>query len=80
MRGSWKFGAAAAVAIAAVVAGLKLHAVAGRGRELSFTLIAGFAAGVVFQRSRFCFASAFRDLFQKRERRVLLGLIAALAV
>jgi len=75
-----RFGAAAAVAIAAVVAGLVLHAVAGRGRELSFTLIAGFAAGIVFQRSQFCFASAFRDLFHKRERRVLLGLITALAV
>lgn len=80
MRGTWRFGAASAVAIAAVVAGLKLHAVPGRGRELSFTLLAGFAAGFVFQRSRFCFASAFRDLFQKRERRVLLGLLAALAV
>jgi len=76
----WRFVAAGAVAMAAVVTGLKLHAVAGRGRELSFTLIAGFAAGFVFQRSRFCFASAFRDLFQKRERSVLLGLLAALAV
>lgn len=60
--------------------GLKLHAVAGRGRELSFTLLAGFAAGFVFQRSQFCFASAFRDFFRHRERRVLIGLIAALVV
>ncbi|HTF56436.1 MAG TPA: YeeE/YedE family protein [Planctomycetota bacterium] len=75
-----RFWAAFAIVIAAVLVGLRLHAFPGRGRELSFTLLAGFAAGFVFQRSRFCFASAFRDLFQKRERRVLLGLLAALAV
>jgi len=34
----------------------------------------------VLQRSRFCFASAFRDLFLVKERRVALGLLAALAV
>ena len=66
--------------MAAMVAGLELHAVAGRGRELSFTLLAGLAAGFVFQRSQFCFASAFRDFFRHRERRVLVGLITALAV
>lgn len=78
--GAWRFWAAGVVAIAAVVAGLKLHAVAGRGRELSFTLLAGLAAGIVFQRSQFCFASAFRDIFRHRDRRVLAGLITTLAV
>jgi uncharacterized membrane protein YedE/YeeE len=78
--GVWRFWVAAGAAMAAVVVGLKLHAVEGRGRELSFTLILGLAAGAVFQRSQFCFASAFRDLFRSRERRVLLGLITALAV
>ena len=38
------------------------------------------AFGVVLQRSRFCFASAFRDLFLLRDRRGLLGVLAALAV
>jgi hypothetical protein len=75
-----RFWVAGALAFAAVVAGLMLHGVAGRGRELSFTLIAGLAAGIVFQRSQFCFAAAFRDLYRKRDRRVLLGLASALAV
>ncbi len=51
-----------------------------RGRDASFALLAGAAFGVVLQRSRFCFASAFRDLFLSREPRVALGLLAALAV
>jgi len=51
-----------------------------RGRDASFALLSGAAFGVVLQRSRFCFASAFRDLFVAKERRVALGLLAALAV
>ena len=51
-----------------------------RGRDASFALLAGAAFGVALQRSRFCFASAFRDLFVAKERRVALGLLAALAV
>src|SRR5262245_7581903 len=78
--GSWRFWAAGVVAVAAIVAGLKLHADESRGRELSFTLLAGLAAGMVFHRSQFCFASAFRDIFRHRDRRVMAGLITALAV
>jgi uncharacterized membrane protein YedE/YeeE len=51
-----------------------------RDRERSFTLLAGAVFGIVLQRSRFCFASAFRDLFLLRDRRVALGVLAALAV
>ena len=78
--GAWRYWVAVGALIASAFIGLKLHAVEGRGRELSFTLILGLAAGLVFQRSQFCFASAFRDLYLRRERRVLLGLITALAV
>lgn len=51
-----------------------------RGRDASFALLTGAAFGAILQRSRFCFASAFRDLFVAKERRVALGLLAALAV
>jgi len=52
----------------------------GQGRDRTVALLFGFAFGVILQRSRFCFASGFRDVFLLRDRRVILGLIAALAV
>jgi len=73
-----RFGVAAALAIGLVVAAALLHG--NRGREASFSVLAGFAFGLLLQRSRFCFASAFRDLFLLRDRRVMLGVLAALAV
>lgn len=73
-----RFGAAAALAIGLVVGAVLLHE--RRGREASFSILAGFAFGLILQRSRFCFASAFRDVFLLRDRRMLLGVLAALAV
>jgi hypothetical protein len=40
----------------------------------------GLAFGIVLQRSRFCFASGFRDLFLFGEGRVLKGIIIGMAV
>ena len=40
----------------------------------------GLAFGLVLQRSRFCFASAFRDLYLLGDGRVLKGIIAGMAV
>ncbi|HYL79179.1 MAG TPA: YeeE/YedE family protein [Candidatus Acidoferrum sp.] len=40
----------------------------------------GIAFGIVLQRSRFCFASGFRDLFLFGEGRVLKGIIIGMAV
>lgn len=40
----------------------------------------GLAYGVVVQRSRFCFTSAFRDLFLLRDGRLARGVILGLAV
>lgn len=40
----------------------------------------GMAFGFVLQRSRFCFTSAFRDLFLLRDGRVMKGVIAGMAV
>ncbi len=68
-----RLGAAAVVAAALLV----LAATADPQRAL--TILAGAAFGFVLQRSRFCFASAFRDLFLLRDRRTALGLLAALA-
>jgi len=80
MTGPWRYWVASGLFVGAIILGLQLHKDPARGRELSFTLIAGFAAGLAFQRTQFCFASAFRDFFRERERRVLIGLIIALAV
>lgn len=43
-------------------------------------MLCGFAFGALLQRSRLCFAAAFRDLFLAKERRAAVGLLAALAV
>ncbi len=40
----------------------------------------GLSFGFILQRSRFCFASAFRDLFILRDGRVMKGILAGLAV
>ncbi|MBI2935672.1 MAG: YeeE/YedE family protein, partial [Chloroflexi bacterium] len=42
--------------------------------------VLGMAFGFALQRSRFCFASAFRDLFLFRQTRVMKGILAGLAV
>ncbi len=42
-------------------------------------MLVGFAFGAILQRSRLCFASAFRDLYLQRDRRTALGVLAALA-
>jgi uncharacterized membrane protein YedE/YeeE len=74
-------GVAAAAAAAAILGGA--YGLYGTGttreRERSFTVLAGAAFGFVLQRSRFCMASAFRDLFLAADRRRALGLLAALA-
>jgi uncharacterized membrane protein YedE/YeeE len=74
-------GVAAAGAAAAILGGAYGLYGAGttRERERSFTVLAGAAFGFVLQRSRFCMASAFRDLFLAADRRRALGLLAALA-
>lgn len=42
--------------------------------------VAGLAFGFVLQRSRFCFASAFRDIFLLRHGRNMKGVLVGLAV
>ena len=49
-------------------------------REWSLFWVFGVGFGFVLQRSRFCFASAFRDVFLLGHGRTMRGLLAGLAV
>lgn len=49
------------------------------GRQLSFSLLAGAAFGIVLQRSRFCFLCNLRDLIEQRDPRGVLSILVALA-
>ena len=62
------------------VAGLILLAAARMEREMAVFWLFGLAFGFVLQKSRFCFASAFRDIFLLRHGRVMKGLLAGLAL
>ena len=72
--------AGAAVLVALCAASYLLHDLPDFGRASSFEVLSGAAFGVILQRSRFCFASAFRDLFLLGSTRAALGVLAALAV
>ena len=50
------------------------------GSALSLSLVFGALFGFVLQRSRFCFFCNFRDWFDARDPRGLLGILTALAV
>jgi len=65
---------AAAVAVVVYVAA---HAV---DTEFSMFWVFGLAFGFVLQRARFCFASAFRDIFLLGHARTMKGLLLGLAV
>src|SRR5262245_46952218 len=71
----------AAAAVAALLAGvaLAMDASARYGPAAAFPVVSGAVFGFALQRARFCFASACRDLFLLRDRRVALGVLAALA-
>lgn len=65
---------------AAAAAFVILVGTASSDRLLAVFWLFGLAFGFVLQRSRFCFASAFRDLFLLGDARVMKGIIAGLAV
>lgn len=69
----------------AIVAGIvffafRLDSAPGFGRDPAFTVFAGAAFGILLQRSRFCFYCILRELFEDRDVRGALGIVAALAV
>lgn len=48
--------------------------------ELGIFLLFGLAYGIVLERSRFCFASSFRDLFITRDERLARGVALGILV
>lgn len=67
---------------AAVMAGSLALAVvmSGPDQRLGWLWLLGIGSGFVLQRSRFCFASAFRDLFLFGSGRIMKGILIGLAV
>jgi len=55
-------------------------AVAGVDPRLAVFWVFGVTFGFILQRSRFCFASAFRDLFLLRDGRMMKAILGGLAV
>jgi uncharacterized membrane protein YedE/YeeE len=73
----WRFVArAAAIALALWILAVAMLA----NGTLAIYWVFGLAFGFILQRSRLCFASAFRDLFLLRDARNLRGLLAGLAL
>lgn len=66
--------------IVVAIAGFILLAATQVEAEMAVFWLFGLAFGFVLQKSRFCFASAFRDIFLLRHSRVMKGLVAGLAV
>lgn len=75
------FSRQSAVAVAVVVAGVTMAVVLARTEAVLAPLwLLGMAAGFTLQRSRFCFASAFRDLFLFGSSRTMKGILVGLGV
>ena len=71
---------AAIVELLAVRAAFWLHGSEDYGRASSWVFAIGLLFGWVLQRSRFCFFCMLRDLFEDRNSRTALAMLAALAV
>ncbi|QCI99536.1 YeeE/YedE family protein [Agrobacterium larrymoorei] len=71
---------ASAVILVLLVASSHWVATLDNGRQLSFSLLAGAAFGVVLQRGRFCFLCNFRDLVENRRSDGVLAILVALLV
>ncbi len=82
---AWRRALLLAIGVASALAFLWL-AISSPGGELyAGALLIGLLVGVVIQRSRFCFATAFRDLLKgggefERSVRLQIGIILAIAV
>lgn len=67
--------------VVVLVAALAFSRVAGTaGAVLAPLWLLGMLAGFTLQRSRFCFASAFRDFFLFGQSRILNGILVGLAI
>ncbi len=70
---------AAAIAMALCAAAFVLYG-HGEGARLSLSVMFGATFGFVLQRSRFCFFCMFRDWYDERDPRGLIGLLLAIGV
>src|SRR5713101_7313646 len=68
-----------AVAVLVLATGLAIL-MSGTEAVLAPLWLLGMGAGFVLQRSRFCFASAFRDLFLFGESRIMKGVLSGMGV
>lgn len=74
---------AVAIAVLLLVTAGILSATRGAGvggSAASFSLLAGTALGILFERGRFCFFCIFRDFFEKKNSRGLYSILIAIAV
>jgi uncharacterized protein len=71
---------AVVIAVAIGVGAWMVHADRAYGPRASFAILSGAAFGFLLQRSRFCWFCNLRDLFQHKNGRAALGILAALAV
>ncbi len=69
-----------AAVLVLTAAGLLALVMAATDATLAVLWFLGMAAGFTLQRSRFCFASAFRDLFLFGSARIMNGVLVGLAV
>jgi uncharacterized membrane protein YedE/YeeE len=72
-----QYAAAGALGVVAIALAIAMAPSDGRLPALWFL---GIAAGFTLQRSRFCFASAFRDLFLFGSARIMKGILLGLGV
>jgi len=75
----WR-GLAVLLFLVSVYALFRLHGDDRYGRSSSWVALTGLCFGWVLQRSRFCFFCMLRDLFEDRNSRTALAMLAALAV
>ena len=73
----WQRLGGAGVVVACVVLALLMSPT---DPKLPYLWVFGIAAGFTLQRSRFCFASAFRDLYLFGSGRIMKGILVGLAV
>ncbi|HEY8477231.1 MAG TPA: YeeE/YedE family protein [Chloroflexota bacterium] len=66
--------------LAVLVLAVVVLLLAAQDGGLALSWVFGLGTGFVLQRSRFCFASAFRDLFLLRDARMMKAVVLGLAV
>lgn len=80
LRGIFWRVLALVLAFASLLALLWLHGSDNYGRSSSWVFLMGLLFGWVLQRSRFCFFCMLRDLFEDRNSRTAIAMLAALSV